>query len=330
MNATQLEARVMQAIDAVRAGSSPEDDRIEFKRGWPGVEKARQLAAAANQAQGEHVIYVLGIDDKTGIVSPLDDTDPADWWARMEMRFDQVAPDLQRHVALQISESERVVALLFRTDRAPYLVKVGEDGGGQLEVPIRSGTRTRSAKRHELLRMLYPAVAAPELLPLSAQLTMTPPQPGGVVPRNHVAFHLSSHIYFEHVAVMPAFLPWHAVTVTLEGGRFRKRGSRVPSSYHESSSKKDAVQTRDDGLRVSESGVGPFDARWAFRSSLLDELQAIEEWVCEVEFEVAGSVRGANFRIQLRGPSSRRFVRPDGSIEVDDSIDWLFPRSLSE
>lgn len=316
---------MIQAIDALRAGANPEDDRIEFKRGWPGVEKARQLAAAANQARGESIIYVIGIDDKTGASHPLDDTDPATWWAQMEARFDEVSPDLVLHIGVQISESDRVVALLYRTDRAPYLVKVDAGGGGQLEVPIRVGTRTRSARRHELIRLLYPAISTPELVPLFGQLTMSPPQLFGVSPRDFVAFHLTANIYFEHVSASPAFLPWHAVSATLSNGEIRRRGSRVPGYYEERSRRGDAIRIREDGLRVAESGVAPFNARWRFPSDQLDVLKAVEEWVCEVEFEVAGSARRAEVRIPLRGPQLRRFVLPDGSIDSDDDIDWSFP-----
>ena len=49
MRKSQLEAIVTEAVVALRSGRHVEDDRIEFKRDWPGVGKARQLAAAARQ-----------------------------------------------------------------------------------------------------------------------------------------------------------------------------------------------------------------------------------------------------------------------------------------
>lgn len=311
----------MQAIDAVRAGTNPEDDRIEFKREWPGPEKARQLAATANQARGDHIIYVMGIDDKTGAVHPLDSTDPADWWAQIESRFDEVAPDLERHLGVQISGEERVVALLFRTDRAPYVVKVGKDGGGELEVPIRAGTRTRSAKRHELIRMLYPAITVPQLTPLSAQLTLTPPQPSAISPRDYVSFDLMAQVYFEHVATTPTFLPWHGVRFSIAGGGFEAAGKHrryVPQG----AAPTNAVHVRHDGIRVSESGAAPVQARWALAAEHLKALQLVSFWVVEIEFEAAGTSRRPTVSIPLEGPLPRTYIHPDGRIETDGDVDW--------
>ena len=68
MTPQQLEALVLTAIDCVRSGGQIEDDRIEVKRDWPGISKARQLAGAANRARGDALIYLIGLDEKTGIV----------------------------------------------------------------------------------------------------------------------------------------------------------------------------------------------------------------------------------------------------------------------
>jgi hypothetical protein len=119
MRASQLEAVVLAAVDALRAGRRSEDDRIEFKRTWPGADKARQLAGAANQASGEYVIHVIGIDERDGTVHATTDVDPATWWGQIGSSFDEVAPELVRHLNVQIAEREHVAALLFRTDRPP-------------------------------------------------------------------------------------------------------------------------------------------------------------------------------------------------------------------
>lgn len=128
----QVEARVLELVDAVRRGERIEDDLVECKREWPGVEKARQLAGSANSAHDSPLLIIVGVDEDAGVVVPVDDTDPADWWSRISARFDQDTPPmLERHLRIHVGEGQAVVALLFSTDRAPYLVKV--DGGGSPE-----------------------------------------------------------------------------------------------------------------------------------------------------------------------------------------------------
>lgn len=56
MKASQVELLAIAAVDAIRSGRRVEDDRIELKRQWPEPKaKARQLAAAANGANGQHL-----------------------------------------------------------------------------------------------------------------------------------------------------------------------------------------------------------------------------------------------------------------------------------
>src|SRR4030095_14124197 len=56
------------------------------------------------------------------------------------------------------ADGHTFVALLFTTDRAPFVVKAT---GDLLEVPWREGTRTKSAKRSNLVRMLAPTTRLP-------------------------------------------------------------------------------------------------------------------------------------------------------------------------
>ncbi len=68
---------MLSAVDRVRAGGQVEDDRIELKRDWPAVSKARQLAGAANRSAGSPIIWVIGLDEQTGQVHPTTSSDPA-------------------------------------------------------------------------------------------------------------------------------------------------------------------------------------------------------------------------------------------------------------
>jgi len=68
-----------------------------------------------------------------------------------------------------------VVALLFETERAPFVVKnpsFGKTAGGavSLEVPWREGTAVRSAHRSDLIQVLSPQQRAPHFDVLAAMM----------------------------------------------------------------------------------------------------------------------------------------------------------------
>jgi hypothetical protein len=112
MRAIDLETRVHTAVDQIRAGQQ---------------------------------------DEKTGDIHNVSDTDILDWWSQIVPQFDHTPPELVRHLNVQVGEDgEHVVALAVSSDRAPYVVKTGSANPG-LEVPMREGTGTRSARRDELL-----------------------------------------------------------------------------------------------------------------------------------------------------------------------------------
>lgn len=318
MNTTQFEAIVIQAVDALRSEASPEDDRIEFKRGWPTPDKARQLAAAANQAQGDHIIYVIGVDERDGTVHPTDGTDPATWWTQLEARFDQVAPELVRHINVQVSSDEHVVGLLFRTDRAPYVVKVNNGGAVEREIPIRSGTRTRSAKRHELLRMLLPSIGLPSMTPVSAQLGLT----------NTDRLDALVFVFFAHLSEAPVFFPWHDARIIATAGDITAEGE-FSSSRHWQGGKivtsvgEETIAVRSDGIRVAESGTAAFRSSWQFPENEALQLENIAKWKVRIEL---GAVNGgrpviADFDAHL-GRHPLRPQQPGGST----SGEWHFYR----
>jgi hypothetical protein len=127
-----VEAAVVNAVEAVLSGGSVEDDRIECKSELMRPDRVRQLAGAANAALGEDLIWVVGIDEKAKILTPLENqsVDVADWWAQVEAAFDgAIAPDLM-HLWVPVTGG-RVLALHFTTDRAPYVVK--SPGGGIMQ-----------------------------------------------------------------------------------------------------------------------------------------------------------------------------------------------------
>jgi hypothetical protein len=317
MRASQLEAVVLAAIDALRSGKGSEDDRIEFKRDWPGADKARQLAGAANQARGDYLIYVIGIDERDGTVHAFTSTEPATWWSQIESAFDEVAPELMRHLNIQASDGEHVIALLFRTDRPPYVVKVSNGGATEREVPIRSGTRTRSARRHELVRLLYPTAAVPQIYALTGLLTLGPPEYLGGDSERVVHMELSAQVYFEHVYGEPAFLPLHTAYAEATSGEIVELGKihfrskdGVPAG---------TVHPRWDGVQLSGPGSAYTRAHWSFPRDRLDELGAVEEWRVRLVFPVAGTERQAVVTLAYANPKKEVSER-----RASDEYTWDF------
>jgi hypothetical protein len=75
----QVEAWVLPIVDRVRERRSIEDDRVELKADWPDIEKAaRRVAGHANAAGGGSVLWIIGIDERRGVV-PFAGVDPAMW-----------------------------------------------------------------------------------------------------------------------------------------------------------------------------------------------------------------------------------------------------------
>jgi hypothetical protein len=105
------------------------------------------------------------------------DTETADWIARVRSEFDGLMPRLAADLVIP-ADGKTVVALLFETDRLPFVIKnpvFGTPQGGpvQREVPWREGTAVRSAARDELLLLLTPLTRLPEVSVLGAALRVT-------------------------------------------------------------------------------------------------------------------------------------------------------------
>ncbi|MET4581581.1 hypothetical protein ABIE21_001071 [Conyzicola nivalis] len=312
MNATQLEALVLEAVSRVQADGAREDDRIEFKRDWPDDKKARQLAGAANRSRGEWLVYVIGLDEKDGSIHSTATVDPADWWAQMESAFDEAAPELVRHLNIHVSEFDSVVALLFRTDRTPYVVKV-PNGGAEREVPIRVGTRTRSAHRHELLQLLLPSAPVPILDALSASLRLGRPNYLGHDSNSIVQMSLDCQIYFEHLAPHPAFLPRHLARIAILGGNLRDWTEIHYSRPTNGPVVNFGVAMRADGIELSGPGTANIEATWTFPRERLSELGEVDSWRLRLEFGVAGTSRPAILEVEAR----HRTEELDASLAAD-------------
>ena len=162
---TQIEAWTLSVVDLVAQGRKVEDTRIELKSVWPDPAKtARRMAAHANAAGGEEILWIIGLSETQGVV-PCKPIDMAEWMPQVVKEFDGLAP-LIRDVVVPVNGS-MVTALAIDSSRAPYVVKNPNYGGSgetiQWEVPWREGTTTRSARREDLVRMLAAVDAPPAI-----------------------------------------------------------------------------------------------------------------------------------------------------------------------
>lgn len=166
MTPSTLEAWVLRVVDQVTRGEHGEDSRVELKREWPKpANAARLIAGHANAARGASILWIIGLDESTGVHgAPVEEL--ANWYGSVKQSFDGLAPTL---CDLNVVVGDKtLVALLFDTDRAPYVVRnpvYGSTGGGSVEreVPWREGRSTFSARREHLVRLLVPTTKLPDV-----------------------------------------------------------------------------------------------------------------------------------------------------------------------
>jgi hypothetical protein len=173
MLSQHIEGRVLDLVERVVNGGRIEDFRVECKATWPlAARAARQIAAHANAARREPILWIIGLDEDDHQVRGASDVELADWWAQVLAALDEgIAPGLTPLV-VPVGAGQAVVVLYMTTDRAPYVVKrQNEHGPFEREVPWRDGNRTRSAHRHELVRLLLAAVAPPDATAVELLLT---------------------------------------------------------------------------------------------------------------------------------------------------------------
>lgn len=217
MTKPQLENRVLEIVQTVVGGRRVEDDLTECKTQWPALPKAsRQLAASANRAAGDEIVWIVGLDETAGKVTEIEPVEISNWTAQLYKPFPQgIYPELLHNFRVPVDENQHVIALVFDTARAPYVVRMANTPDF-LEVPMREGTRTRSAWRSDLLRILVPKSLAPDAVPLSADLTIAVEEPEGAKPR--VSARGTMRLFIEHLSERYVMLPRHTMAIEIDSG----------------------------------------------------------------------------------------------------------------
>lgn len=219
MRKVEIEARVLRIADAVTAGQHIEDSLVELKAKWPedAARAARRIAGHLNASRGEDVLWVIGLDEASGIVgAPTSDT--AAWWGAVQAHFDERTPELV-DVVVQAGQGLTVVALHFSAEAVPVVVRnsaFGVAGGGAVEreVPWRDGTSVRSARRSDLLRMLVPRTATPRVEILSACVNAGIERPRRDENSLLVQWQVDVSAYMECPLRTSVVIPWHRASVT--------------------------------------------------------------------------------------------------------------------
>src|ERR1051325_6941356 len=94
MRAIEIEAWGLRVLRALRNRSFVEDSVVELKADWPDPRKAaRQVGGHANAARGEPILWLVGADEKRGVVGANYD-ELSSWYSRLKAEFDGIAPSL--------------------------------------------------------------------------------------------------------------------------------------------------------------------------------------------------------------------------------------------
>jgi hypothetical protein len=209
MRPIQVENRALEIISRVEAGQPNEDVRVELKANWIEPQKAaRQIAGHANAARGEPVLWLIGVDQDRGVVG-ADQLELSNWYAEVASEFDGMAPEM---IDTNVPYHDRtVVALLFETDRAPFVIRnpdYGVKSGVSIafEVPWREGTSTRTANRSDLIRLLVPLLNLPEVETLHGNLTLSQ---STLSQSGMYCWHLRIQLYITPQAGIPVVIPFH-------------------------------------------------------------------------------------------------------------------------
>ena len=176
MRPVEIENWALNVIHQVDDGQPNEDSRVELKAEWIDTYKAaRQMAGHANAARGDPILWLVGVDQQSGPVG-VDHKELAEWLSQVSSHFEGASPQV---IDINIPhQGKTVVALFMETDRAPFVVENPEFGDRSgvviaCEVPWREGTTTRTATRSDLIRLLVPRLALPEMEIIDAKLVLS-------------------------------------------------------------------------------------------------------------------------------------------------------------
>lgn len=339
----QVEAWALEVVDRVRRGEPIEDTRVELKAALGEPEKlARRIAGHANASRGASILWLFGVDEESGVVGCAK-AEFTEWWAKVSRQFDELPPEPLDLVVP--TEDGPVVAVLFETDRAPFVVRnplYGKGGSVELEVPWREGTATRTARRRDLIRLLAPITSSIDVVVFGGFLSY-----GQKVPSGEGEWHLSLDLYIDapvgEVIVVPdhelvvdvAFDEWSMpmLDASLHGRHGRGVSAVLGSRYGPRQEAPEFIE-RGDGQAII---TGPGKASlWAKGLLEPDEPTPLETCHATVSFTAMRASRETRFTARLvpvkpgKDETARWIVsdapggerRQDRRVVFDEEGDW--------
>lgn len=275
-----MEMRVLAAVQLARSqGEAQEDSFIEFKRELPEpLKAARQIAALCNASRGDEVLWIVGIDPR-GRAAPTPTLETQDWWPAVEKYFDEITPQM-RQIIVSVEVGIAVLGLFFDSDRAPFVVTTDRKGNAEREIPWRSGTRTRSIHRHELLKLLTPLVPLPQVELIWASVHASrnariPPAPDMNRPGSEPAIHaqVACGVFVE--VSRPTTFPAHrqGAILALDGQQHSLR--MTPPARGGNNDTEHTVVASAHGIRVEHPGAMQLESFLTFRS----DIGRVSQWL---------------------------------------------------
>lgn len=216
-----LEAFVLELLARAEVAGPTEDQRIELKSRWIDARTAaRLLAGQANAAHGESVLWIVGVDEKGSKVVGAGSEELASWYPQLVSEFDGVAPQLIQNLVVPVGDLA-VVALVFSTNRAPYVIRNPDFGKSKTrishETPWREGNATRTARREDLFRILAPAQALPKIeilhVEIGARETTFTIDDAGV---HAISWGIEVGAYFTPKDAEPCTFPFHRAWANIQ------------------------------------------------------------------------------------------------------------------
>jgi hypothetical protein len=211
----QIEIRALQALERLEKGMFSEDSLIELKRELSDPCKvARRIAGHCNAARGETVIWIVGVDEKKGIVE-WNAPDFAEYMPQVWSYFQCDPPEFNA-VSLEFS-GKHCMALGFYSARPPYLVKnpaFGKEPGHVIEseIPWRDGTKVRTARRDEVMRLLMDYTLSPEIEVFEGEVFEVPLNPNDKKPPDgYVTLAVYLSFYLMPRSNDPIIVPHHRI-----------------------------------------------------------------------------------------------------------------------
>jgi hypothetical protein len=217
----EIETWALRIIEQVRHKRPIEDVRVELKTDWPSdpYDTARRIAGHANAARSEYLLWLIGVNERTGEVPGASKVEIHQWYAPIKKCFENaLAPDMRE---LSIVEGgATVLALLFETTRIPFVVsnrKFGTKGEViTAEVPWRENTSIRSATRNDLLLLLSQVDSTPTFTSLAGSLSaFSEPLARGIRTPKNLTWSLNVTLFAELRLDQRLFIPFHQCSGTL-------------------------------------------------------------------------------------------------------------------